>query len=53
VLKAIVMLERGMILPNANFETPNPDIDFTTLRLKVSSKTLSCDSLQNRLTLDP
>jgi acyl transferase domain-containing protein len=37
VLKAIVMLERGMILPNANFETQNPDIDFTTLRLKVSS----------------
>jgi acyl transferase domain-containing protein len=37
VLKAIAMLERGMILPNANFETPNPDIDFTGLRLKVKS----------------
>jgi acyl transferase domain-containing protein len=51
VLKAIVTLERGMILPNANFEIPNPDIDFTTLRLKVSSPAASCDSLQQRLTL--
>lgn len=35
MLKAVVMFERGMILPNANFENPNPDIDFEALRLKV------------------
>ena len=35
MLKAIVMLERGIILPNANFENPNPDIDFEASRLKV------------------
>jgi acyl transferase domain-containing protein len=44
VLKAILMLEKGMILPNANFETPNPDIDFTALRLKVSDLLVSCNS---------
>jgi acyl transferase domain-containing protein len=31
------MLERGMILPNANFEKPNPDIDLHLLKLKVST----------------
>lgn len=36
------MLERGIILPNANFENPNPDINFDALRLKVWTTDLKC-----------
>ena len=37
VIKAIMMLERGFILPNADFQRLNPSIDAEFLRLKVSS----------------
>ncbi|GAB7365805.1 hypothetical protein MBLNU230_g7138t1 [Neophaeotheca triangularis] len=35
VLKSIAMLERETILPNANFEHPNPELDMEVFRLKV------------------
>lgn len=35
VIKAILILEKGLIPPNANFESLNPDIDAEFLHLKV------------------
>ena len=35
IIKAIMVLETGIIPPNANFEHLNPDIDADYLRLKV------------------
>jgi acyl transferase domain-containing protein/NADPH:quinone reductase-like Zn-dependent oxidoreductase len=38
VLKAIMMLERGVIPPNANFEKPNPDIDTDFYNVRIPTK---------------
>lgn len=35
VIKAAMMLEKGMILPNANFETANPNIPLDQYNMKV------------------
>jgi acyl transferase domain-containing protein/NADPH:quinone reductase-like Zn-dependent oxidoreductase/NAD(P)-dependent dehydrogenase (short-subunit alcohol dehydrogenase family) len=35
LIKVALMLQRGQILPNIHFETPNPDIPFADLRLRV------------------
>lgn len=35
VIKAVLVLESGIIPPNANFEKLNPKIDADYLRLKV------------------
>jgi acyl transferase domain-containing protein len=35
VIKAILVLEKGIIPPNTNFEKPNPKIDTEFLRIKV------------------
>lgn len=35
IIKAALVLEKGRILPNANFETPNKNIDLEALHLKV------------------
>jgi acyl transferase domain-containing protein len=37
VIKAVLMLENKMILPNTNFETPNPRIPLDDWRLNVST----------------
>ncbi len=40
LIKVIMMLERGIIPPNANFEEPNPEIDTKRMNIAViSSKT--------------
>lgn len=36
VIKAVLVLEHGIIPPNANFERLNPQIDAAKLHLKVS-----------------
>ncbi|TQV93399.1 Beta-ketoacyl synthase [Cordyceps javanica] len=36
LIKAVLMLERERIPPHINFETPNPDIDFTKWKVQVS-----------------
>jgi acyl transferase domain-containing protein len=36
VIKAAMMLEKGMILPNANFDKPNPNIPLDQYNMKVS-----------------
>lgn len=36
VIKAAMMLEKGMILPNANFEKANPNIPLDQYNMKVS-----------------
>jgi acyl transferase domain-containing protein len=35
IIKTIMVLETGIIPPNANFEQLNPDIDAELLRIKV------------------
>jgi acyl transferase domain-containing protein len=35
VIKAAMILEKGMILPNINFETPNEKIPFDDWNMKV------------------
>lgn len=35
VIKAMMSVEKGKILPNMHFNTPNPDIDFAGLKIKV------------------
>ncbi|GGG35584.1 hypothetical protein GCM10010964_24330 [Caldovatus sediminis] len=37
LLKAMLVLERGAIPPSLHFETPNPDIDFAGLGLRVAT----------------
>jgi acyl transferase domain-containing protein len=39
VIKAVLVLENGIIPPNANFEKLNPKIDAHFLRLKVCHPT--------------
>lgn len=41
VIKAIMMLERLIILPSRNFETPNPRIAFKEWNLRVSQAVLA------------
>ena len=36
VIKAAMMLEKGFVLPNCNFEKGNPKIPFAEWNLKVS-----------------
>ena len=36
ILKVAMSLEKGMIPPHINFDKPNPDIDFSNLKLKAS-----------------
>ncbi|KAK2037056.1 KR domain-containing protein [Colletotrichum somersetense] len=38
IIKATVMLERETIVPNANFEKPNPNISWADGRIKVATK---------------
>jgi acyl transferase domain-containing protein len=35
MIKAVMMLEKGYILPNANFEKPNPEIASLGQNMKV------------------
>lgn len=35
IIKAVLVLEKGVIPPNTNFEKLNPKIDATALNLKV------------------
>lgn len=44
LIKAVLMLERGLIPPNINFERGNPSIDFAAWKIKVG-KPLSSDWL--------
>lgn len=37
VIKAAMMLEKGFILPNTNFKTPNENIPLSEWNMKVSS----------------
>lgn len=39
VIKAAMMLEKGMLLPNANFETANPNIPLNEYNMKVPTST--------------
>lgn len=36
IIKAAMMLEKGFILPNCNFQKPNPAIPFDKWQMKVS-----------------
>ncbi|KAJ6784017.1 hypothetical protein PWT90_00304 [Aphanocladium album] len=40
VMKAMLSVERGKILPNMHFNTPNPKIDFEALKIRVPEKTI-------------
>jgi acyl transferase domain-containing protein len=37
VIKTVMVLETGIIPPNANFEETNPDIDAEFLKIKVAA----------------
>lgn len=47
VIKAIMVLEKGIIPPNANFENLNPEIDAEFLNIKV------CPSHYRQSSCDP
>jgi acyl transferase domain-containing protein len=47
VIKAILVLEKGLIPPNTNFEKINPKIDSEFLRIKVSAKIHSVSILKS------
>ncbi|KAI8237060.1 Fumagillin dodecapentaenoate synthase [Colletotrichum sp. SAR 10_99] len=38
IIKVVLMLERGVIAPNINFSTPNPDIPWADGRIKVPTE---------------
>ena len=38
VIKTSLMLKNKMIVPNLHFDEPNPNIDFTNLKLQVATK---------------
>jgi acyl transferase domain-containing protein len=38
IIKAVLVLEKGIIPPNTNFETLNPKIDLDYLRIRVRSR---------------
>ncbi|VUC30980.1 unnamed protein product [Clonostachys rosea] len=40
VIKAVMSVSTGKILPNMHFETPNPDIDFKLLKIKVPTEVM-------------
>ncbi|OAA78753.1 Beta-ketoacyl synthase [Akanthomyces lecanii RCEF 1005] len=40
VMKAMLSVERGKILPNMHFNTPNPKIDFEALKIQVPKETI-------------
>ena len=42
IIKAAMMLENQVILPNANFETPNPKISSLGQTLKVGVTSVAC-----------
>ncbi|KAL3436350.1 hypothetical protein BDV09DRAFT_194014 [Aspergillus tetrazonus] len=44
LIKATLSLERGKILPNMHFKTPNPNIKFEEWKLKVPTRTLDWDA---------
>ncbi|CAG8888284.1 unnamed protein product [Penicillium egyptiacum] len=44
LIKATLSLEKGKILPNMHFNTPNPNIKFDEWKLKVPTKTLDWDA---------
>ncbi|XP_014553689.1 hypothetical protein COCVIDRAFT_29158 [Bipolaris victoriae FI3] len=44
VVKAVLMLEQEVILPNQNFEKPNPRIPFVDWKLRVATEVQSWDS---------
>ena len=42
-IKALLVAQRGTILPNVNWERPNPDIPFGALNMAVPTETMSLD----------
>ncbi|KAI6780627.1 Nonribosomal peptide synthetase-like protein [Emericellopsis cladophorae] len=40
LIKGVMAVERGQIPPNINYRTPNPDIDFTTWKVKVPTENM-------------
>lgn len=38
LLKAMLMLEKGALVPSLHFDTPNPEIDFAGLNLAVATR---------------
>lgn len=44
VIKASLSVEKGKILPNMHFETPNPNIDFEDLKITVPTKVMDWNS---------
>jgi acyl transferase domain-containing protein/SAM-dependent methyltransferase len=41
LLKSIVMLEKGMIIPNIKFNSPNPKIEFDRYKLEVPQRLIT------------
>lgn len=41
VVKSVLILEKGIIPPNTNFDTLNPHIDADFLKIKVGTLSLS------------
>lgn len=41
VIKAAMMLQKGFILPNTNFETPNENIPLAQWNMKVSNASIN------------
>ncbi|TQV91937.1 polyketide synthase [Cordyceps javanica] len=40
IMKAMLSVERGKILPNMHFNTPNPKIDFDECKIRVPTETI-------------
>ncbi|KAH8586816.1 hypothetical protein B0O99DRAFT_748056 [Bisporella sp. PMI_857] len=49
VIKTVLMLERGLILPNMNFQNPNKDISFHNWRLAVPERMIPWPENQQKL----
>jgi acyl transferase domain-containing protein len=43
IIKATLMLEKGFILPNTNFEKPNENIPFSKWNMKVSASLINSE----------
>ncbi len=50
VVKAVLVLERGVIPPNTNFEKLNPKIDADFLKIKVRFRCFETNAHQRMLT---
>ncbi len=42
-IKALLTAQRGVVLPNRNFDTPNPDIPFGALNMTVATDPVALD----------